>query len=71
MKQNIFPEGWTEEKVQRVIDDYEQQTEKEAVAEDEAFFEDNTHTFMEIPYELVPLVRELIAKHQSELRSEL
>ncbi len=71
MKQNIFPEGWNKGKVQRVIDSYEQQTEEEAVAEDEAFFDDNTHTFMEIPHKLVPLVRTLIAEHQSESRSEL
>ena len=44
---------------------YEQQTEEEAVAEDEAAFEDETQTVMEIPNELVPVVRELIAKHQA------
>ena len=36
----------------------------EAVAEDEAAFEDQTLTAMEIPTELVPVVRELLAKHQ-------
>ena len=33
MKQNRFPPGWDEERVQRVIDYYENQTEDEAVAE--------------------------------------
>jgi hypothetical protein len=42
---------------------YEEQTEAEAVAEDEAAFEDRTQTVMEIPTELVPAVRELIARH--------
>lgn len=63
MKQNNFPPGWDEERVQRVLAHYEEQTEAEAVAEDEAAFEDQTHTIMEIPTELVPAVRELIARH--------
>jgi hypothetical protein len=62
MKHNKFPPGWNEDRVQRVIAHYEEQTEEEAVAEDEAAFEDHTQTFMEIPNELVPFVRELIAK---------
>ena len=36
MKLNKFPPGWDEERVQRVIKHYEEQTEDEAVAEDEA-----------------------------------
>ena len=34
----------------------------EAVAEDEASWEDTSQTFMEVPNELVPAVRELLAK---------
>jgi hypothetical protein len=62
MKQSKFPRGWDEERVRRVLAHYEQQTEAEAVAEDEASFEDTTQTTMEVPKELVPAVRELIAK---------
>ncbi len=36
VKQNEFPAGWDEERVRQVIAHYEQQTEDEAVAEDEA-----------------------------------
>ena len=36
MRQNEFPPGWDEERVQSVIDYYENQTEDEAVAEDES-----------------------------------
>jgi len=39
MKQNRFPPGWDEEKVRRVLGYYERQTEEEAVAEDEAAYE--------------------------------
>ena len=65
MKQSNFPPGWDEERVRRILAHYEEQTEEEAVVEDEATFEDQTQTVMEIPNELVPFVRELIAKHQT------
>ena len=65
-KQNEFPPGWNEERVQSVIAHYEQQTENEAVAEDEAAFEDESSMLIEVPIELVPAVRELIAKHTAE-----
>lgn len=64
MRQSTFPSGWDEERVRRVLAHYEQQTEEEAVAEDEAAYEDEAQTVMEVPNELVPAVRELIAKHQ-------
>jgi hypothetical protein len=60
---NQFPPGWDEERVRRVIDYYDAQTEDEALAEDEAVFAGDHHTLMEIPAELVPTIRELIAKH--------
>jgi len=53
-----FPTGWDEARVRRVLAHYEQQSEDEAVAEDEAA----ARTFMEVPRKLVPAVRELIAK---------
>ena len=57
-----FPPGWDESRVKRVLEHYESQSEYEALAEDEAAYEDPNQTFMEIPNELVPVVRELIAK---------
>ena len=62
MKQSRFPKGWDEARVKRVLDHYEYQTEDEAVAEDEAAWEDTSHTFIEVPNELVLTMRELIAK---------
>lgn len=61
-RQSKFPTGWDEKRVKRVLEHYETQSEDEAVAEDEAAYEDTNQTFMEIPNELVPVVRELIAK---------
>jgi hypothetical protein len=64
MRENRFPPGWDEERVQKVLAHYEEQTEAEAVAEDEAAFEEPTQTVMEVPTALVPVIRELIAKHR-------
>lgn len=68
MKQSKFPPGWNEERVRKVLAHYEAQTEEEAVAEDEAAFESSTVTLMGVPNELVPVVRELIAKHRLSTR---
>ena len=64
MNKSSFPPGWDKERVRRLLDHCERQTEDEAVAEDEAAFGSQTDTIMEIPNELVPAVRELIAKHR-------
>ena len=65
MKRANFPEGWDEERVRRVLEHYEKQSDEEAVAEDEAAYESSTHTAMEIPIDLVPQVRELLAKRRA------
>lgn len=65
MKPNKFPPGWNEERVREVVEHYESQTELEAVAEDEAAFEAEGQTVIEVPSELVPKIRELIAKYRS------
>ena len=61
-KKTNYPPGWNESRVKRVLEHYECQSEEEAVAEDEAAYEDSNQTFIEIPNELVPEVRELLAK---------
>jgi hypothetical protein len=65
MRENRFPPGWDEERVRKVLAHYEEQTGAEAVAEDEAAFEEPTQTVMEVPTALVPVIRELIAKHHA------
>lgn len=66
MGQSNFPPGWDEERVRKVLSLYERQTEEEAVAEDEAAFEADHDTVMEVPRELVPTIWELIARHRQE-----
>jgi len=63
MSQNKFPTGWSDEKVKRVLTHYEGQTEDESLREDEAGV-DSSATVVNVPHDLLPKVRELIAKHQ-------
>jgi hypothetical protein len=65
MKETKYPAGWDEARVRRVLAHYEHQTDDEAVAEDEAAYESTTHTAMEVPVDLVPAVRELLARRQA------
>lgn len=63
-KRTKFPEGWDEARVKRVLEHYESQSEEQAVAEDEAAAEQKDQTLMGVPSDLVPTVRELIAKRR-------
>lgn len=63
MDKNKFPENWDEDRTKRIIAHYEAQTEQEAVLEDEAMFEQPEQTLIEIPVELVPAVRALLANY--------
>ena len=57
-----FPPGWNENRVRRVLEHYESQTDEEAAAEIQSALEKTT---MEVPTALVPAVRQLIAKRKS------
>ncbi|MCP4149220.1 MAG: hypothetical protein GY757_15845 [bacterium] len=66
MKQAQFPPGWDEKRVGKVLAHYELQTEEQAVAEDDAAYKMEGQSMMEIPHDLVPTVRNLVAQHQSQ-----
>ena len=70
MRQNEYPPGWDEDRVQRVMAHYEQQSEEEAVAEDEAAFEEEGTALMEIPKDLVPTVRDMIADFEKTKKAK-
>jgi len=59
-----FPPGWNEQRVEKVLAHYEAQSEKDAAAEDEAALRTPGVTVMGVPSDLLPAVRELIAKHR-------
>jgi hypothetical protein len=62
MSKQEFPPGWDETRVQRLIAHYERMDDVAMVAEDEAAQEAAGQTLMLVPTELVPAVRELIAR---------
>ncbi len=62
MKETEFRKGWDETRVQSVLLHYEEQTEDEALAEDEAAWQERSAAFIEVPNKLLPRIRELLAK---------
>ncbi len=66
-----FPTGWNEARVRSLLERYETQTDDEAVAEDEAAYESITETTMGVPVDLVPKVRELIARRTAARKARV
>src|ERR1700730_8610515 len=56
-----YPRGWNQDRVRRVVEYYESQSDEEPAAEIEAALESTT---MEVPVALVPALRQLIAKRK-------
>jgi hypothetical protein len=66
VSQTKFPPGWNEDRVRKGLKHYEEQSEEEATAEDEGASEDRDQTFVEVPNDLLPEIRSLIARHQTQ-----
>jgi hypothetical protein len=66
MKGNEFPAGMDEQSIRDLVDYYDSQTDEDAAAEHEAALAHPTGTLMDVPTELVPVFRELIARHQQK-----
>ena len=64
-RKNRFPAGWNEERVKAVLQHYEEQSEDEAVAEDEAAFRARGQTVMVVPRSLVPEITRLITREKT------
>lgn len=58
-----LPEGWDEERVQKIIDYYDNQTEEEEEAEMEEALRD--HCVIFVPHPLVPAVEAIIAEYEA------
>ena len=66
MSQPKFPAGWDAARVKHLIDHYESLSEDEQVAEDEAAAgEQKGQVVVTVPEELLPAIRQLLAKHKS------
>ena len=61
-KKQQYPPGWDEERVRKLAEYYDNQTDEEAVAEIEAALNDENQTMMMVPTDLVPAVVKLINK---------
>ena len=61
-KKQAYPAGWDEERVRKLAEHYDNQTEDEQVAEHEAAFRAEGQTVMVVPTELVPEIVKLISK---------
>ena len=59
-----FPPGWDAARVRKVLEHYENQSEDEAVAEDEAAYDGEGQTVMIVPTDLVPAIRRLLARRR-------
>ena len=64
-RKNRFPKGWDEARVRAVLEHYENQTEDEAVAEDEAAFRKRGQTVMVVPTPLVSAITRLITREST------
>lgn len=62
MPSNRLPLAWDEQRMRELFAHYESQSEEAAVAEDEAAFEHPSTSMVEVPNDLLPAVRELLAK---------
>lgn len=61
---NQLPQGWDESRIRDVIDHYENQSDEEAAHEDDRMLA-STNAVVEIPHDLLPLVREILAKRRA------
>ncbi|MFZ2958118.1 MAG: hypothetical protein WA705_14620 [Candidatus Ozemobacteraceae bacterium] len=67
-RKQALPDGMTEKDVLSFIKDVENQTDEDAIAEDEAAFGVGRCTVMEIPVRLVDKVRAMIAREAKTKR---
>jgi hypothetical protein len=65
MSESRFPAGWDAERVKKVIEYYEDLSEDEQVAEDEAAIaaQQEGQAVIAVPVELLPAIRRLLAAH--------
>jgi hypothetical protein len=61
-KKQKYPVGWDEERVRKLAEHYDHQTEDEQAAEIEAALSAENQTVMVVPTELVPEIVKLINK---------
>ncbi len=66
MVKQQFPPGWDAERVKALADYYDHRSDDEAIAEADAALEAEGQTLVMVPVELLPAIREVIARHQQD-----
>lgn len=61
-KKQKLPRGWTEERIRKLAEYHDDQSEEEQAAEIEAAFAKKDHTVMVVPTKLVPAIQKLIQR---------
>lgn len=65
MSESRFPPGWDEQRVKGFLQHYENMTEEEQVAEDEAALSGSPgQTVIAVPTDLLPAIRQLLADYE-------
>jgi hypothetical protein len=66
MSEQKFPPGWDDERTKRLIEQYDQLSEDELAAEDDAAAEKHDgQTVIAVPDALLPAIRQLLATHKA------
>ena len=66
MNEQDFPAGWDNERVSRLISHYDEISEDELVAEDEAAVAEQAgQAVIAVPDDLLPAIRQLLASHKT------
>jgi hypothetical protein len=65
MKKQRFPPGWHEKRIRQVLAHYENQREEQAVNKDKGSLKGNRRTLVEVPSELMPLIRRIVAQYKT------
>jgi hypothetical protein len=66
MSENRFPPGWDEKRVEQLLAELDSRTDAEWIAADEAAAEEGDgQVAVTVPVELLPEIRQLLARHKS------
>ena len=65
-----LPEGWDEERIRKIIEYYDNQTEDEAIAEDEAAWNREGYTWIQVPHALVAEVIKIVEEFEARSQNE-
>ena len=66
---NNYPQGWDRAKVEEIVAHYENQSDQEAAAEDEAYWSEPGYTTIRVPTKLLSEVQRAIEEFESRRAS--